>query len=72
MEIALAKAEVFSPDNLPALKSQKRDLLTERKSILLELGIEEQELLPQFSCKKCSDTGFLPNGSACNCYNPNN
>ena len=70
MEIALAKAEVFSPDNLPALTAQKRDLLTERKSILLELGIDEKELLPQFTCKKCSDTGFLPSGAACNCYKP--
>ena len=70
MEFTLAKAEVFEPASLPALKAQKRDLLAERKSILAELGIEENELTPQFTCKKCSDTGFLPNGAACNCYKP--
>lgn len=72
MEIALAKAEVFSPDNLPALTAQKRDLLTERKAILMDMGIEENELTPQFTCKKCSDTGFLPSGASCNCYKPVN
>ena len=70
MELALAKAEVFEQTNLPALKEQKRNLLAERKQILTGMGIDETQLLPQFTCKKCSDTGFLPSGTACNCYNP--
>ena len=70
MEISLAKAEVFEPKSLPELTQQKRDLLAERKRILSDLGIDETQLQPQFSCKKCSDTGFLPSGAACNCYNP--
>ena len=68
MEIALAKAEVFEPEKLPALESEKRALQTKRKEILSALGIDETQLQPQFNCKKCSDTGFLPNGTACNCY----
>ena len=39
--------------------------------ILAGLGIEEAQLIPQFSCVRCSDTGFLPGGVACNCYKPN-
>lgn len=70
MEISLAKAEVFQPATLPQLLAAKQDLLSERKEILTALGINEQELEPQFSCKKCSDTGFLPSGVACNCYSP--
>ena len=70
MEIALAKAEVFEPDKLPALTEEKAELLRERRSILEILGIEETELLPQFTCLRCSDTGFLPSGVACNCYKP--
>ena len=70
LEIALAKAEVFATDNLPTLERQKFELLTERKTVLSTLGIHEEELIPQFECKKCSDTGFLPNGKACNCYKP--
>ena len=70
MEISLAKAEVFQPATLTLLLAAKQDLLSERKEILTALGINEQELEPQFSCKKCSDTGFLPSGVACNCYSP--
>lgn len=68
MEIALAKAEVFEPKNLPILQERKAALLQERKNILFDLKINERDLLPQFSCKRCSDTGFLPDGAACNCY----
>ncbi len=68
MEIALAKAEVFEPKNLPALTEKKQSLLTERKGILSALGMQESDLTPQFVCGKCSDTGFLPSGTACGCY----
>ena len=71
MEIALAKAEVFEPKKLPALTEEKAELLKERRSVLQTLGIEEEQLQPQFTCVKCSDTGFLPSGVACNCYKPN-
>jgi hypothetical protein len=68
MEISLAKAEVFEPAKLPALQEQKAALQQERKDILAELQIDEKDLLPQFTCKRCQDTGFLPSGAACNCY----
>ena len=68
MEIALAKAEVFEPAKLPTLTAQKKALLSERKEILAGLGIEESQLLPQFSCARCSDTGFTSDGTACTCY----
>ena len=68
MEISLAKAEVFSPEQMPALLAEKTALSNERKQILKELGITEEQLLPKFKCIKCSDTGFLPNGISCDCY----
>ncbi len=68
MEIALAKAEVFEPKSLPELEQKKSAFLLERKSILDGLGIPEQSLLPQYECLKCSDTGFLKSGIACDCY----
>ena len=70
MEISLAKAEVFSPEKLPALKEEKASLMAARKAILSALGIEEWQLLPQYACKECSDTGFLPSGTVCKCYAP--
>ena len=68
MELALAKAEVFEPQNLPVLEQQKTDLLAERTAILNELGIKERDLLPQPTCKKCGDTGYTKNGALCDCY----
>lgn len=67
-EIALAKAEVFEPEKLDGLKAKKITLLQERKTLLQTMGLTEALLLPQYRCKKCSDTGFLPNGVACDCY----
>ena len=68
MEISLAKAEVFEPKKLPALLERKKALLAERRELLAEMGMKEIDLAPKFSCKKCSDTGFLANGTACDCY----
>ncbi len=68
MEISLAKAEVFEPNKLPSLLETKNSLLTTRKRLLDEMGIDEKDLTPRFSCEKCSDTGFLKSGVACNCY----
>lgn len=68
MEIALAKAELSELEKLPALQEKKRNLLARRKEVLQEIGILEAQLQPQYECKKCSDTGFLPSGAACTCY----
>ena len=68
MEISLAKAEVFSPDTLPALQAEKQALLQQRKEVLQSMGITEDDLTPKYSCKKCADTGFMKNGHACDCY----
>ena len=68
LEIAQAKAEINEPDKLPALQKEKAALLLERKNILTEIGITEKDLIPQYTCKKCKDSGFLPNGHACDCY----
>lgn len=68
MEISLAKAEVFEPHALPALKEEKSMLSAERKELLKQLGLTERDLTPQYACKKCLDTGFTKSGVACDCY----
>ena len=67
-EIALARAEVTESDELPALRSKLETIKERRKSILQAVGIRESDLLPNYSCKKCSDTGFLKDGRMCDCY----
>ncbi len=68
MEISLAKAEVFQPETLPALKAQQQALLNEKATLLAEMGVSPEQLVPQYACVKCKDTGFLPSGVACDCY----
>lgn len=68
LNLELAKAEINEPDKLPELKEEQETLLIERMLILDELGIEPHMLVPQYTCKKCSDSGFLPNGTVCDCY----
>ena len=72
IEPELAKAELREPGKLPSIQSRKAMLLKERRAILARLGIEESKLKEEthYKCKKCSDTGFLPNGTQCNCYKP--
>ena len=67
-EIELAKAEVFAPETLPAISEKLERERTLRKQVLAELGLTEADLLPAYSCTKCSDTGFLPDGRMCDCY----
>lgn len=68
LEIKLAKAELRAPLTLPALQARQKALEAEKLTILQRLGIDVRQLKPQWVCKKCSDTGFLPNGQACDCY----
>ena len=68
LNMELAKAEIFTPDQLPALQKQQADFHVERAQILAALGIEEWQLSPQYECKKCSDSGFTSSGKACDCY----
>jgi DNA replication protein DnaD len=63
-----AKAEVFHPENLPALLAAVQSLKAEKIRLLSGMGMTSDDLLPHYQCKKCSDSGFLPDGRACDCY----
>lgn len=67
-EIALAKAEVFDPETSAEILAKLEKSRSARTAALLKLGFSEEDLEPKFTCKKCSDTGFLPDGRACDCY----
>ena len=67
-EIAIAKAEINAPDTVPKLQAEKDFYEFERAQALFMAGVTEEELRPKWYCPNCSDTGFLPNGKACDCY----
>lgn len=69
MQAELARAEVNGDkDKLRELTRQQAILQSIITDSLKALGLTEKDLKPQWYCKKCSDTGYLPNGTACDCY----
>ena len=69
LEIAVAKAEADGAVNHTGTVFTELLRLRERlKTRLASVGLSEEDLRPQYSCKKCSDTGYLPNGTPCDCY----
>ena len=67
-EIELARAEVFSPERADMIRRELKVWQEKRKAALACLSLSEESLMPEYKCKKCSDTGFLPDGRACSCY----
>lgn len=72
LPIELAKAELHDPERLPALQQEKIRLKLMRAQALKEVGLTEEDLQPKYICLKCKDSGYLPDGRACDCYTPKN
>lgn len=69
LECSLAKAEVQGDrKELSRLMQIQKELQKRRLARLQVLAMCEEDFLPRYRCAKCSDTGFLPNGRACDCY----
>lgn len=68
LEIEHAKAELYAPEKLKEIELEQRAREEERAQALLLAGLTEADLLPVWYCPKCSDTGFLPSGAACDCF----
>ena len=67
-ERELAKAELYAPERAATLREALQQARASRAAALHRLGLGEEDLLPDYTCKKCSDTGFLPDGHICDCY----
>lgn len=67
-KIELAKATVFDRANADIIQKKLTLLKGKQSEILSSMGISEEQLTPRPVCLKCSDTGFLPDGRACDCY----
>lgn len=70
LDLAIAKAEIKNPDKLPALKEQERTLTFEYDRLLRSVGLTKDDLIPQYRCAQCSDTGYQKDGRMCTCYAP--
>ena len=68
LEIAAGKAEAQGGNHAQDILSELSRLREKLKTRIASVGLSEEDLRPKYSCKKCNDTGFLPNGKPCNCY----
>ena len=68
LNLEMAKAELYEPHRLPGLQEARLDYLEERQELLAHLGVQEWQLLPQYDCEKCNDSGYLQDGRMCDCY----
>lgn len=66
LNIEIAKLEVSGEDASGQIALQK-NLLEQQNKVLKSMGLKPQDLLPSYTCKKCSDRGFLSAGF-CECY----
>lgn len=69
LEITISKAEASGKED--SIRGEAKALLNERDRLekaLAVIGLTESDLRPRYRCKKCNDTGFLPNGKPCDCY----
>ena len=69
LEIAISKAEARGEED--SMRGEAKALLNERDRLekaLAVIGLTESDLRPRYRCRKCSDTGYLPNGKPCDCY----
>lgn len=65
LEFEIAKAE-FEKQDVSMQKELLSVLLKERKSILDELNLTEENFVPNYHCKNCNDTGSFK-GKTCSC-----
>ena len=71
LALPAAKAEIAKDDvQLHVILRRRAELRAEREQLLKQFNIEERRMVPEFyaRCKKCQDTGYLPNGRGCTCY----
>lgn len=68
LEISIVKAELAGASDLALLRQKEMRLKATMAARMAALGISSEDLRPTYVCQKCSDTGVLPNGRYCNCY----
>lgn len=63
---AIARAEV-ADNNASQLRKEYKELGKKIKEKLAQENIKKEEILPNYTCKACKDTGMV-NGKYCNCF----
>lgn len=71
-EIELSRAEEYgTAEQVKTLSQTLAAIKERRRNALKSICMTEDDLLPHYRCRKCSDTGFLKDGKMCGCYYQN-
>ena len=68
--VKIAAAEEHGLPGLNELRDQQSVLLAQRARRMVLCNIDEKDVQPMYKCRRCSDTGFTPDGRMCDCYPP--
>lgn len=64
-DIAKCKSKGF---DVSSLQDELKSTIILKSKRLQALGIDENHLIPQYSCKKCNDSGLNIKGKPCECF----
>ncbi len=62
----LFRAALAGEDLMP-LRERNEELNLKRREIIKALGYPEDYTTPDYTCRKCSDTGYTKKGAVCSC-----
>lgn len=68
LEVQSDGGDLKAKQRLVKLTQEQGRLKQQRLAIIEANGMSEEDLVPQWHCKKCQDTGYLESGAACDCY----
>ncbi len=68
MPFKIAKAEIHNLPELNELRSREKALQARRVAALHRLNITIDDIEGSYICPKCRDSGYLPDGRGCDCY----
>jgi hypothetical protein len=68
LEVASDKGDFKAKQRLVKLTQEQGRLRQQRLGIIEMNGKTEDDLVAQYGCKKCNDTGYTEDGRLCDCY----
>lgn len=68
LEVASDKGDLKAKQRLVKLTQEQGRLCQQRLAIIEMNGKTEDDLVEQYGCKKCNDTGYTEDGRLCDCY----
>lgn len=67
LKMAKSVLENLPKEGFLSMENRQKELIRKKEELMNQYGITQDYLEMKYECNKCEDTGFLKNGSKCNC-----